>query len=41
MNMPYDPKKASAKTWFDPTGETKYDRVVIQLHDASHAGQHG
>ena len=36
----YDPKEISADTWFDPTGKTKYDRVVIQLYDASHANQH-
>jgi hypothetical protein len=37
---PYNPKVAADGTWFDPTGETKYDRVVIQLHDASHPKQH-
>ena len=36
----YDPKEISDDTWFDPTGKTKYDRVVIQLYDASHANQH-
>ena len=41
LKEPYDPNDASAKTWFDPTGKTKYDRVVIQLHDVSHAKQHG
>ena len=41
LKVPYDPNDASAKTWFDPTGKTKYDRVVIQLHDVSHAKQHG
>ena len=40
LNKPYDPKEISADTWFDPTGKTKYDRVVIQLYDASHANQH-
>ena len=38
---PYRYEKVEFKdTWFDPTGETKYDRVVIQLHNASHEKQH-
>ena len=24
LKEPYDPNDASAKTWFDPTGKTKY-----------------
>ena len=30
----YDPAPVSSGTWFDPTGATPYDRVLIRLHSA-------